>query len=324
MLTPIRSLMENKWHKTGAGAGLLSPAPRGEKRKYHSVKSRFTPYLFILPALAIYGSFVIFPIIRLIYLSFQEWDGIDKNPKWIGLDNYKAIFVSDEFWEALGHNLWWVLLASIPIILGIALAVLLHYGKPRGRNVYRMLVFLPYTLSVVVSSVMWKWIYHGKTGALNELLRLIGLGQFAHGWLGDPNTALTALALAGAWTGYGFCMVLFLAGLANIDTTLYDAARVDGANAWQQFIHVTIPGLANTMNVVIVIVFIATMRVFDFVKVTTEGGPLTSTEVLATLIYRQTFQYFNVGYGAALSVVTMIIILVASLLYLYLRERGSR
>ena len=161
-------------------------------------------------------------------------------------------------------------------------------------------------------------------GALNELLKLVGLGSFAHGWLGDPNTALTALAMVGAWTGYGFCMVLFLAGLANIDITLYDAARVDGANAWQQFRYVTIPGLANTLNVVIVIVFIATMRVFDFVYVTTEGGPLNSTEVLATLIYRHTFQYREVGFGSALSVVTMMIILAASMIYLYLRERGSK
>ena len=284
---------------------------------------KLTPFFFILPALVIYGLFLLFPLVRLFYFSALDWRGIRRTSKWEGLGNYKAVFQSEDFWMSLSHNIWWVLLASIPIILGLALAVVLHFPKPRGRNIYRTLVFLPYTLSVVISGVMWKWIYHPAMGALNAFLELIGLGAFTRGWLGDPNTALTALAMAGAWSGYGFCMVLFLAGLASIDKVLYHAAKVDGANAWQQFRYVTVPGLANTMNVVVLIVFIYTMRVFDFVYVTTEGGPLESTHVLATIIYRETFRFFHVGFGSAMAVVTMLIIFSASFFYLYIRERRT-
>ena len=284
--------------------------------------SNLTPFLFLLPALAIYGMFTLFPLGRLLVFSLHDWDGISKNPQWIWFDNYSAVFANKFFWLALRHNLWWVVLASIPIILGLALAVVLHFAKPRGRNIYRTLVFLPYTLAVVVSGFMWMWIYHPQTGAINAFLELIGLGWLARGWLGDPNTALSALAMAGAWSGYGFTMVLFLAGLGNIETALYDAASVDGASAWQRFRHVTLPGLANTTNVVVLIVFMNTMRVFDFVYVTTKGGPIDSTQVLSTIIYRETFQYFRVGYGSAFATVTLLIIMAASLIYLYVRERG--
>jgi len=258
---------------------------------------------------------------RLFILSFLDWDGISKHPKWIWLENYKSVFQSQDFWLALGHNLLWVLSGSIPIILGFALAVFLYQGKPRGRNVYRLLVFLPYTLATVVIGLMWRWIYQSHAGQLNTLLRLVGLELLTHAWLGDPKTALISLMMAGAWGGYGFCMVLFLSGLSNISTVQYDACRIDGANAWQQFIHVTLPGLANTLNVVIVIIFIYTMRSFDFVYVTTGGGPLNSTQVLPTIIYRETFKYFHVGYGSALSVVTLFIIAGVSLIYFYIRER---
>ncbi len=294
------------------------------KTTNRSVVYVLTPFLFLLPALGIYGTFTLFPLVRLFILSFQNWDGISKYPKWVWFDNYKLVFQGQDFWLALRHNLWWVLLALIPVILGLALAIVLHQSKPRGRNIYRMIMFLPYTLAVVVVALMFQWMYQSKTGQLNMLLKLIGLESLTHNWLSDPNTALTSLAMAGAWVGYGFCMVLFLAGLSNIDPVLYDAAQVDGANAWQKFVHVTLPELANTLNVVILIVFIYTMRVFDFVFITTKGGPVDSTHVLATIIYRETFKYFNVGYGSALSMITLLIILFASLIYMTLRERGLK
>jgi raffinose/stachyose/melibiose transport system permease protein len=307
----------------GGGAKPRGLAPHRIGILSRLTSTNLTPYLFILPAFAIYAVFTLFPLGRLFIFSLQDWDGISKNPQWTGLDNYVTVFQDKYFWMSLGHNLWWVVLASIPIVLGLALAIILHFAKPRGRNVYRTLVFLPYTLAVVVSGFMWMWIYHPATGALNAFLKLIGLGSLARGWLGHPDTALTALAMAGAWSGYGFCMVLFLAGLGSIDKALYDAASVDGANAWQRFRYVTLPGLANTMNVVVLIVFMNTMRVFDFVYVTTKGGPVDSTQVLATIIYRETFQFFHVGFGSAFAVVTLAIILVASLVYLYVRERRA-
>lgn len=304
--------------------GFRDPVSIRRKITRRSVMYILTFFLFLLPAFGIYGTFTLFPLVRLFILSFQDWDGISRYPKWIWFGNYEWVFQSQDFWLALRHNLWWVLLASIPVVLGLALAIVLHQSKPRGRNIYRTIIFLPYTLAIVVVALMFQWMYQSKTGQLNTLLRLIGLESLTHNWLGDPNTALTSLAMAGAWGGYGFCMVLFLAGLSNIDPFLYDAAQVDGAGPWQKFLHITLPGLANTLNIVILIVFIYTMRVFDFVFITTQGGPIDSTQVLATIIYRETFKYYNVGYGSALSMITLLITLLASLIYITLRERGPK
>lgn len=284
--------------------------------------AKLVPYLFLFPGFAIYTVFQLVPLVRLFVLGFENWNGMTP-PKWVWFENYITLFASSDFWSALSHNAWWVVLATIPIVLGLALAILLDQAKPRGRKIYRTLFFLPYTMSVIVDGVAWKWIYHPDMGPLGPIFRLLGLGFLAHGWLGDPDTALTALALAGAWVGYGFCMVLFLAGLAAVDRVLYDAARVDGAGRWQQFWYVTLPGIANTLNVVVLIVFINTVRVFDFVYVTTNGGPMSSTTVLGTLIYRQTFENLKVGYGSSIAVVTLLIIVAASLLYLFVRERRA-
>lgn len=282
--------------------------------------TKIVPYLFLLPGFLLYAIFQLVPLVRLFILSFENWNGVSP-AKFVWLDNYKTLFSSNAFWNALAHNAWWVVLAEIPIILGLGLAILLHQSRPAGRNIYRTLFFLPYTMSVIVVGIAWKWIYHPDMGPLGPFFRSIGLDFLAQGWLGDSNTALTALAIAGAWVGYGFCMVLFLAGLASVDPMLYDAARVDGANRWQQFRYVTIPGIANTLNVVVLIIFINTVRVFDFVYVTTNGGPIDSTQVLGTLIYDETFVNLRVGYGSSIAVVTLIIIVGASLLYMYLRER---
>jgi ABC-type sugar transport system permease subunit len=212
-------------------------------------------------------------------------------------------------------------MSAVVIGLGLVLAVVLQQTRPRGGRVYRVIFFLPYTLTPVLVGIVWKWMYHPVWGPLNELLRQIGLESLARGWLGDVDTALLALTVAANWVGHGFIMMLFLAGLASIDPVLYDAASVDGAAAWGKFRHVTLPGLANTFNVVVLIVFIATVRVFDIVYVTTKGGPLDATEVLGTYIHWRTFESLDVGYGAALSMATAGIILVASVAYLWQRER---
>ncbi len=280
-----------------------------------------TPYLFLLPALAIYGLLVLWPLARLVLLSLQDWNGLTPERRWVGFDNYIVLFADSSFWLAVGHNLQWLGMAAIPILLGLVLAVLLFQARPRGRTTYRVVFFLPYTLPIVLVGIVWKWIYHPVWGPLNAALVAVGLGHLTQGWLGQTNTAFFALVMAANWTGYGFCMVMFLAGLSSIERELYEAAQIDGASPWRQFIHVTLPGLANTTNVVVLIVFIATVRVFDIVYVTTGGGPIDSTEVLGTLIYRETFGTQNVGYGAAISVAMAAIILIVSLVFLKLREQ---
>ncbi len=304
--------------QTGIAASGAMPAPPIQKRRMN-----LTAYLFVLPAFAIYAVFLLWPTVRLVVLSFQDWNGLNATRTWIGLNNYLELLNSSEFWGALSHNLLWVLMAAFPILIGLGLAMILHSLRPSGSGIYRVIYFLPYTLTVVLVGIVWKWIYDPVWGPLSAFFRAVGLKSLSHGWLGDASSALPALALAANWTGYGFCMMLFLAGLGHIDPLLYDSAAIDGANTWQKFRHVTLPGLANTLNVVILIVFIATVRVFDIVYVTTRGGPVSSTEVLGTLIHRETFESQDVGYGAALSVMTALIILLASLAYLRFREREA-
>jgi raffinose/stachyose/melibiose transport system permease protein len=305
--------------RLGGGAGPPPPPPHTPVRRIAPVK--LTPYLFLLPALTIYGLLVLWPLARLLLLSLQEWNGLTPERKWVGLDNYTALATDSGFWLAAGHNLQWLGMAAVPILMGLVLAVLLFQTRPRGRSAYRVIYFLPYTLPIVLVGIVWKWIYHPVWGPLNAALRSVGLDQLAQGWLGQTNTAFFALVMAANWTGYGFCMVMFLAGLSSIERELYEAAQIDGATPWQQFIHVTLPGLSNTTNVVVLIVFIATVRVFDIVYVTTGGGPIDATEVLGTLIYRQTFENQNVGYGSAISVATAAVILIVSLVFLKLREQ---
>lgn len=282
--------------------------------------SRLTPYLFLLPAAAIYGLFLLYPLGQTAVMSFWKWDGLSRFT-WVGLENYQRLFSDTAVWQAAADNAKWVVLAVVPIALGLALAIALHQGRPRGRNIFRAVYFVPYVLPTVVIALAWNWIYDPSYGALTAALDALGVPQLALNWLGDPNVAIVSLATAANWAGYGFCMTLFLAGLNAIDPGLYDAAKVDGASTWQQFQHVTWPGLANTTNAVVLIVFINTVRAFDIVFVMTAGGPNGSTEVLGTKIYRETFQNLDVGYGSAIAMFMVLVILSTTVLYLRLRER---
>lgn len=284
---------------------------------------RLTPYLFILPAAAIYGAFLVVPLAQVAVMSLWKWDGLTPNYSWVGLDNYARLLTDGGVWQAAANNARWVGLAVFPIAIGLALAVALHQGAPRGRTVYRALYFVPYVLPTVVIALTWNWIYHPTWGSLNSLFRGVGLESLAQNWVGDPNLALFALATAANWAGYGFCMVLFLSGLNAIDPSLYDAAEMDGAGGWQRFRHVTWPGLANSTNVVVLIVFINTVRVFDIVYIMTAGGPNGATEVLGTKIYRETFQNLDIGYGSAIAMLMVFVILVCTVVYLRLREREN-
>lgn len=292
-------------------------------RRPTRVSELLVAYAFLLPAAAIYGTFVLYPLARVAIYSFWRWNGLTPHFDWIGLGNYARLMGDSEIWEAAAHNAYWVLLAAVPIAVGLLLAVLLHQARPAGARFYRTLVFMPYVVPTVATALAWGWIYHPTWGALNAGIEALTGSNPHYAWLGSSSTALASLAMAANWTGYGFCMMLFLGGLAGVDESLYEAARLDGASAWTQFIHVTLPGIANTLNLVILLVFINTVRAFDIVYVATNGGPAGATEVLGTVIFRQTFQNLDVGYGAAVAVFMTLIVLAASMGYLVVRERRS-
>jgi len=277
-------------------------------------------YLYLLPALAIYGIFVLFPIVQTVYYSLTDWNGLT-SPTFLGLQNYLDLFQDSVFINALLNNLAFIFFYSVlSIALGMLFAVLLTNAPLRGMAFYRAGLFFPQVMASVVIGMVWRWIYHPQYGALNQFLRAVGLGAWARPWLGDFDWALIAVGIVGTWAQYGFCMVLFLAGIQNISSALYDAARIDGAGMFQQFWYITLPGLRNQLLVALISTLIAAIRIFDLVFVTTRGGPGYATLVAGMYLYRNAFVINRVGYAAAIAVLLTILILVISYFILRLQR----
>lgn len=278
-------------------------------------------YAFVLPALLIYLFFVIRPFIDSVYFSLTDWDGARSVKNFIGLGNYQKMLSDTLLWQSLYHNLIWVIIGTIsPIVIALLLGVLLWGRQVWGRTLFRTVYFVPVVLSDVVVAIVWNWIYHPLFGALNSALKMVGLESLARGWLGDPNTALLALLVTAIWSYYGFCFVVIMAGLQNVNMELIEAATLDGANSWQRFVYVVIPELRHVLTMITAFTLIGGFNVFGIVFVMTKGGPGTATQVIATYTYRKAFQESQMGYGAALSMVMTILSLIAALIFMRLRE----
>jgi raffinose/stachyose/melibiose transport system permease protein len=287
-------------------------------------ESRYLGLVYILPALIIYIAFILYPIIETFRLSFFRWDGFSNNQVYIGIQNYLEIFQRGQFLSALFHNLVFIIFFSlIPILIGLVLANLLGRKPLKGLAFFRAGLFLPQVLSMVVVGVVWRWIFNPAFGPLNNLLEMAGLGKWALPWLGDSTWALPAVGMIGSWVQYGFCMVLFLAGMQRIKPELYEAAEMDGANGVQQFAFITLPGLRPELGVALITTVIAALRVFDLVYVTTRGGPGDATLVTSFLIYRAAFQQNRIGYAAAVAtILTSVILLISWLVTRY--QNGAK
>jgi len=283
-----------------------------------SVRKATIGYAFILPALLLYTYFFIYPFIVSIYYSLTNWDGAQPIKEFIGLSNYRSLLSDSLLWEALYHNLIWVVLGTAaPIAIGLLLGVLLWSGA-RGTTLFRTIYFLPFILSQVVVAIIWNWIYHPLWGPLNISLRAVGLDSMERGWLGDPSWALLAVIIVAVWS-----FVVIIAGLQDVSKELVEAATLDGANPWQRFIHVIIPQLRHVLTMITAFTLIGGFNVFDIIFVMTQGGPGTATQVIGTYTYRKAFEQGDIGYGSALSMVMTIITLIASYLFIRLRERGN-
>ncbi|HET7676738.1 MAG TPA: sugar ABC transporter permease [Candidatus Limnocylindrales bacterium] len=284
---------------------------------------RWWPWAFLAPGLLVYGAFVFLPILDTLRYSFFRWDGLTP-PVPVGLDNYLRALGDPIFLKSAANNLlltfWFSLL---PIALGLLVTSLIARSGLPGTRIFRSAVYLPQVLSLVVVAVVWRWLYSPAFGPLNQLLEGLGLGQLARPWLGDFELALPAVGVIGTWYEFGFVTVLMLAGIQKIDESLYEAARLDGASAWQQFRHVTLPGLRNEITVALVFTLIAAFRVFDLIFVLTRGGPGEQTSVLSYLIYRSAFQRNEVGYAAAMAVLLTLIVLAISALIVRRREAAA-
>ncbi|MBI3958816.1 MAG: sugar ABC transporter permease [Chloroflexi bacterium] len=244
--------------------------------------------------------FVLGPIIASFYLSFTRYDVISR-PEWLGMENYVRAFTGDDlFWPSLGRTFRYAL-AVVP--LGIAgslgLAMLLNRGL-KATNVYRTLYFLPHLTPIVAMALLWRWLLHPSVGPVNYLLGHIGIE--GPGWLSNPQWALTSIVIISLWAYLGGdTMLIFLAGLQGVPQELYDAAEVDGAGGWHKFLNVTLPMISPTIFFNLIIGVIGALKVFALAYVATQGGPAWATWFYALHVYRWSFEYFEMGYGAALS-----------------------
>jgi raffinose/stachyose/melibiose transport system permease protein len=276
-------------------------------------------YLYLLPAFLLYGGFVLLPLLHGLWLSFFDWNGLTRGT-WVGLLNYRDLLTSPEIRSAFLHSLTLIIFyALLPVALGLLLAASASRVRVRGLAAYRTVLFLPQVMPMVVVALIWRRIY-SPDGPLNHGLQAIGLHGLARPWLGDFGLALPAVGLVGTWVLFGLCMVLFIAGVQKIPTSLYDAARVDGAGPIREFRAVTLPGLRGEIVVALTLTIIAALRNFDLIYITTQGGPGDATTVPSFEVYRRAFQTGRVGSAAAIGMTVALVIFAMTFLVTRMAE----
>jgi raffinose/stachyose/melibiose transport system permease protein len=271
-------------------------------------RRRWIGLLYLSPALLLYGAIVLVPLLQTVNYSFYRWDGVSE-PSWVGLQNYLEFGRDPRMAAAFGHVLVLIVMFGlIPLGLGLVSAALLSRAKIRGEGIYRWFLFLPQVLTSVVVAIIWKRIY-APDGPLNGALRWVGLDHLTRNWLGDFTWALPSLGMIGVWGGFGFTMVLFLAGILAIPDELYEAARLDGSTRWQEFRLITLPSLRGQMAIALTLTITGALRTFDMVYITTQGGPGTATTTPALLLYQLAFVNPDVGKASATGVVLAVLCL---------------
>lgn len=288
----------------------LSGAARTRKAAGQShVKEWIAAYVFLLPALALFAVFVVWPMLRGIYLSFFKMTG--RRLDWVGISNYVDLFHDSVFWKSLGNTILLVV-GNVPIVVIFSLFVAFTiYRKRAGvRSLYRGIFYLPAVSSTVSITVVWSWIYHPRYGILNYLTGLAGAEPVA--WLGDPHTALLAILVVMTTVSVGQPIVLYVASLGNIPESYVEAAEIDGASTWQRFRSVIWPLLAPTTLYIVIITTINSFQVFAIIQLLTSGGPAYATTTLMYQIYERAFQLSNFGQSSALGVILAVIIILIS------------
>jgi len=303
------------------------PAVAGRRTRRLARTGFIAALPFLAPALAAYLVFVVGPTVESIRLSFFEWSGFQGAPQeFVGVKNYVRIFTQDPvFWTAFSNTLVWVVL-SLFIPLGLGLVLALALNRPLfGRNVFRSMFYIPGVLAPIAIANMWRWMYNPNYGVgvtLAELFNLPWLAEIQ--WLGDKNLALYSIFAAFVWQIAGTNMVLFLAGLQSVSPEHVEAARLDGANAWQVFWNVTFPALRPTTVVVLVLTIINSIKVFDLIVGMTGGGPAQGTQVLALWSFQQSFTNHEYGMGNAIATVLLVITLLIVVPYMVWTARQEK
>jgi raffinose/stachyose/melibiose transport system permease protein len=294
----------------------LPAAPALSRRIFpHRMVRRETliGWLFVLPALLMYGAFVLLPLLLSIQYSFFRWDGIGPMT-WVGLKNYATVLDDPDLLGTIFNAFKLVVFFSfIPVTLGLIVASIIHrVATGRLGTVARTVLFLPQVIPLVAAGIIWGWLL-ALPGLINQMLKAIGLGALTRAWLGDFNWALPAVGLIGVWVLLGFCTVLLLTGITKVDPSLYESARIDGASWFTEFARVTVPLLRQEIGVCLTVTVIAALAAFDIVYVSTAGGPGNSTAVPGIQIYILAFTEQRIGLASALAVMLMVLVLVVIL-----------
>jgi len=279
---------------------------------------------FLAPALVLYAVFVLYPYAQAVVVSFTRWRGVSGNRAFNGLANYERLINDRNFVNALQNNLvMLVVLPTITIAIALTFAALFTQGGKGvpGAGFYRVVFFFPQVISAVIIGVLFSYVFHPSIGLLNGVLRTVGLGGLQRAWLGDPDTALLAIAGVVIWQAVGFYMVLFIAGMQSIPTSFYEAATLDGANRWTSFRGITLPLMWDNVRVALVYIGIAALDLFAIVQVMTGGGPNRASDVMALYMYEEAFTDSRFGYASAIGVVLLLMTLVLSVLTLQLTKR---
>lgn len=292
-------------------------------------RGKWKPYLFILPAFLVVIVFRLLPVLQAVRMSLFKW-GIAGPLTFVGLKNFARLFIDPKFYQSLSNTFWYaIIVVPATIIVSVFFASLLN-TRIRGRGVYRTLYYIPVVTSTVALSVVWKWIYNPDRGILNALFSFAGLGSVKwlndprglfellfgafgveiSGFLAGPSVALIALIIMAVWHNAGYCIIIALAGLQNIPRQYYEAARLDGANGWNIFWHITLPSLSPTLFYLSVTQSIIAFNTFTPVYMMTDppGGPLGTTSLVVFYLYEQSFRLWNLGYANAIAFVIFILI----------------
>jgi len=268
----------------------------------------------MLPALALYALFVLFPIVQAARFSLFDWNGLEPLTKFIGLANFERALKDPVFLGAVSHNAFIVVLSlvvQIPFALGLALMLNRQF---RGRTILRLVFFAPYVIAEVITAIVWSLLLQ-PNGLAEHILEGIGLGALYDPWLADPDTVLIALFFVITWKYFGFHMILLLAGLQGIPREVEEAAAIDGASRWGAIRYVTLPLLGPTIRVSVFLSIIGSLQLFDLVWVTTRGGPVNASNTMAVYMFDRGFVRFQFGYGSAVALILFLICFVLALAY---------
>ena len=300
--------------------------PRHRRRRWKTTEwlgtKQVAPWVFLAPTLAFALVFFVLPLIYAAYISFTTWDGLSP-PRWVGIKNYSYVLTVDPvFWKTIWNTLYF---ATTSIVVGVPLAVVLAYAftRSRGQVFWRSVYWLPMVTNVVAVAYIWRFVLDDRYGLLNRTLALLGLG--APRWLNDPSIAMASVAMIFIWMQLGQNMLLFSAGLANIDESYYEAARLDGANERQVFLQISLPLLMPTTLFVLITNFIAGLSYFALNLVLTDGngGPMRSTTVTGLYMYQTAFNDLRMGRATAMAYILFLVILIITLIQLRVFRRGG-